>query len=94
MLERTQAEDRIAFYEAELACPPMPAALGYLWAAFLRLHRRRGSNGFGPNPITWPDIDSFSRHAQMKFAPWEIEIIEDLDDIYRSEQAKAMKSDG
>lgn len=93
VLARCRAPDRIAFYESELFCPPPPAALNYVWRAFLRLHGRRGSNGFGPNPISWPDIDAFVRQSGMRLAPWEIEIIEELDDLFRSEQAKAMKSD-
>lgn len=62
-------------------------ALNYLWRAFQRLHTRRGSNGFGPNPISWPEIDAFVRHSKFELAPWEIEIIETLDDLYRASQA-------
>jgi hypothetical protein len=65
--------------------------LDYLWRAFHRLSGRRGSNGFGPSPISWADIDAFVRYSKMRLAPWEVEIIEMLDDLWRNEQAKAMQ---
>lgn len=77
-------------YEAELAVPPFPQALGYLWRAFGRLSNRRGSNGFSVCPITWPEIDAFVRNARFPLAGWEIETIEELDDLFRA--ARASKS--
>ena len=61
----------------------------HVWNAFNRLSGRRGSNGFGINPISWPDIDAFVRYSRMPLAPWEVAIIEDLDDLFRIEQAKS-----
>lgn len=69
-------------------CPPMPPALTYLWAAFLRLANRRGSNGFGANPISWTELEAFSRLSGLRLTPWEIETIEMLDNLYRVEQAR------
>jgi hypothetical protein len=63
-------------------------ALQYLWIAFIRLSARRGSNGFGINPISWSEIDAFVRNSRTALAPWEVEIIEMLDDLFRAEQAK------
>jgi hypothetical protein len=70
--------------------PPFPTELAYLWRTFGRLSNRRGSNGFGPLPIGWPDLDAFSRMSQVKLQPWEIEIIEDLDALYLSGASKAV----
>lgn len=70
----------------------MPAALEYLWRVFLRLHGRRGSNGFAANPVSWPEIDAFVRNSRFRLAPWEIEVIEDLDAVYLVEQSKRAKS--
>jgi len=36
----------------------------------------------GPQPITWQDIDAFLRRSEIALAPWQIELIERLDDIY------------
>lgn len=66
----------------------MPEALAYIWHAFCRLSARRGSNGFSINPITWPDIDAYVRHSKMPLAPWEVRIVEELDDLFRQEQGK------
>lgn len=63
-------------------------ALMHVWRMFLRLSSRRGSNGFGVNPISWSEIDAFVRNSRVKVAPWEIEVIEMLDDLFRAEQAK------
>lgn len=89
MVERTRDPKRRAEREAELETPPFPLALEYLWRTFIRLSSRRGSNGFGINPISWSEIDAFVRNSQLTLAPWEIEIIEMLDDLFRAEQGKA-----
>lgn len=88
LIGRTVNPDRLAEHQAELACPDLPVALVYLWNAFCRLSARRGSNGFSVNPIGWPDIDAFTRHSKINLAPWEIRILEDLDDLYRAMAAK------
>jgi hypothetical protein len=90
LIERSRSPERISFYEAELAVPPMPMELGYLWRAFNRIRHRKG-NGFGPCPIEWPDIDAFVRNSRFCLAPWEIEVIEELDDLYMAEQAKVQR---
>lgn len=63
-----------------MACPPLPAALGYLLRAFCRMRRRKGG-GFGPQPLEFGDIESFQRLAGFRFTPWEIELLEQLDDL-------------
>lgn len=72
--------------------PEFPRVLSYLWARFTRLRNRRTSNGFGSNPITWQDMVFFSQLTGVQFRPWEIEIIEDLDNLDRSEQARSLRS--
>jgi hypothetical protein len=85
MLERPNLTAKArADYEAELTCPPFPEALEYLWNVFLRLSARRGSGGFGVAPITWADIDAFVRHSGIQLAPFEVRLIEDLDNLYRA----------
>jgi hypothetical protein len=66
----------------------LPAALGYLWIAFLRLAARRQSYGFGPVRLSWVEIDAFNRLSGTKLKPWEIEIIEALDDCWMAAQRK------
>lgn len=92
-LERAEIEDkarRIAEIEAELSMPPFPEPLDYLWRAYLRLRRRIASGFSGPNPVGWQDIDAFIRRAGARFAPWEIEVLERIDDLFvrRDESAQ------
>jgi hypothetical protein len=93
LLSRSRSPETIARYQAELACPPFPRALSYLWRTFQRLRNRRTSSGFGVNPITWVDLGEFTRLTGTRLAPWEIEVIEELDILDRNEIAKAMKPD-
>ena len=86
--ERRHRTDRVAQVlaevEAELTLPEFPKALAYLWRAYLRL-RRRAPGGFsGPQPVSWLEIDAFARRSGLALAPWEIELIEALDNIYLS----------
>lgn len=90
MLKRARSPKKIAEYEAALALPDFPRALGYLWSRFTRLRNRRTSSGFGSNPITWQDIVFFQQLSGVHFQPWEVEIIEDLDNIDRAEQARSL----
>lgn len=66
----------------------MPTGGEYLWRAFHRLSLRRGSNGFGANALSWPDVDAFVRLSGVRLEPWEIEIIEHLDVLFLTQQAK------
>lgn len=87
-MERARAKNkqqRVAELEAELFPPPPPAPLIYLLEVYHRLRRRKASAGFGVAPVEWPDIDAFCRHAQLHLTPWELEIIEALDDRYLME---------
>lgn len=88
LLARARTPEKVADLEAQLAGDPIPAAVAYLWNDFMRLRRRKASSGFGPSPIEWPDIDAYVRLSGRRLAPWEIEIIEDLDGIYLTEMSK------
>lgn len=87
LIYRTRDPARRAEREAELACPPFPEALRHVWTAFCRLSARRGA-GFSINPISWPDIDAYTRLSRMPLAPWEVRLIEELDDMFRLEHSK------
>jgi hypothetical protein len=84
-LDRATAKnqmDRAAKYAAQLKTPPFPPCLGYLWDAYHRIRRRKGAGINGPSPIEWPDIDAFVRLSGVHLAPWEIDLIETIDDIF------------
>lgn len=71
----------MAEIEAQLAVPPFPVELGYLWRCFIRLARRTPAGFAGPTPITFLDLDAFIRRTGIRLAPWEVELIERLDDL-------------
>jgi hypothetical protein len=67
--------------------PEFPHEVAYLWRAYHRIRRRKGG-GFGPAPIEWPDVDAFVRLSRFELAPWEIEIVEAIDDCFMIEQGR------
>lgn len=81
LLARAKTDEKRLELEVELTVPPLPPAMAYLWAAFLRLSSRRGSNGFGPSRLTHLEIETFQRVTGLRLRPWEVALIEALDDI-------------
>lgn len=91
-MERAKTPAKRAEIEAELAVPPLPRGSEYLWRIFLRLHARRQSMGMGPARLSWGEFADFQRLTGMRLAPWEVAILEQLDDVAlkdRGEKAKA-----
>lgn len=69
--------------------PKFPEALGYLWRLYLRLRRRIGHGFAGAQPLGFPDLDAFVRRTGVRLAPWEVEILEAIDDVYLQPDAWA-----
>ncbi|MHA6690600.1 phage tail assembly chaperone [Devosia sp. A449] len=92
-LSRARTPERRSEIEGELALPPFPDALRYLWTAFIRIRRRNAGNGFGATPITWADLDAYSRLSGLHLRPWEIETIERLDDALMTSMAELKPSE-
>lgn len=80
--ERQQQKRNPDYREPGLIGPPMPPAGEYLWTWFRRLHRRRRYGDSGPMPISTGDIRDWIDLHKCPLDPWEIEILEDLDDAY------------
>lgn len=57
-------------------------ALSYVWQAWVRLRRRTPAGFNGPNPITIEAIDAFIRRTGLRLDPRDVELIEDVDDLY------------
>lgn len=95
LASRARKPERRAKYDVVLACPPAPPELSYLRRIYDRLRRRKGGTGFGPAPVEWPDIDAFLRHSGLRLEPWEVEVIEDLDDAFMAapSNAKTLEDD-
>lgn len=62
--------------------PTLPPEAVYLWNHFTLLHAARTGNGMGPNPITYGELDAYSRMTGAAFDPWEVRAIRALDDAY------------
>lgn len=69
--------------------PEFPKPLLYLWHAYMRMRRRMAPSPLGgPLPLTWTEIGSFERLTGAHLAPWEVELVEALDDLYLVEYAR------
>lgn len=82
LLKRARTEVRKAEIEEQLALPDFPEELNYLWIDFWRLRRRVASTGFGVTPISWEAIDAYCRKTGRNYVPWEVQVIEALDDVW------------
>lgn len=61
-----------------------PEDLKYLWNWFQELNRARGSNGFGLSPISYSELDAWSRLTGRALEAWEVICIKDIDLAYLS----------
>lgn len=59
-----------------------------VWDYFLQLSNARGSNGFGGNPISYPDIAAWNELTETQVTPLEVKIIKRLDIIYLNHQVE------
>ena len=64
--------------------PPLPAAAEALWEIDLQLHAGRGGNGFGLNPVGWPEIAAWQRVTGTTLTPWEAETLVIVDRAVRA----------
>lgn len=75
---------------AQLAdAPELPDGLLYLWGWFMRLCAARGSSGFGPNPLSYAELDAFARLMGVTLQPWEVDTLRDLDVEFMRSVAQA-----
>lgn len=56
--------------------------MAYVWSAWRRIRRRKAPGFNGHNPIEWPDIDAFIRRTGTALDPFDIDLIEALDDLF------------
>ena len=68
--------------------PEFPASVGYVWSAWRRIRRRKAHGFNGHDPIEWPDIDAFVRRTGTMLDPFDIDLIEALDDLFLAKMAE------
>jgi len=71
---------------AALDGPDLPEDGAHVWAWFLHLSAGRGSNGFGPNPLSWLDLLAWTALTGIITRPAEIEAIMALDCVWLAAQ--------
>lgn len=70
---------------------PCPVIFYHVWGWFMELSRTRGSSGFGPNPISYNEIKSWSDLTGVLPNNMEIQGIMALDLAYMSVQAEELR---
>lgn len=63
--------------------------VSHVWDIFRKLHRQRGSTGFGPAPLTDQAIINYQSARKTRLAKWEIEAILRVEDAYMVAVAEA-----
>lgn len=62
--------------------PEVPIAGQRVWGLFLALTMGRTGNGFGPNPLSNAEIESYARMAREPIRPFEFEMLRALDGVF------------
>ena len=77
----------ISVYEATGVVPPelhrlqssdCPYSLYHVWVVFTHLSATRSSNGFGPNPITYQEIESYLNLGGIELTSDEVDILKNI----------------
>lgn len=66
-----------------LASPPFPEAMEYLWDWFMELDRTRTAGFNGPDPLTYPTIESWARLMDRSPSPADVEMLLQMDLVMR-----------
>lgn len=77
---------------ARLVGPELPAEIAHVWDWFDELHSARTSNGFGPNALTYSEIEAWNRLTAREVRPFEVEAIKRIDDVYLTLYAQQKES--
>lgn len=70
-----------------------PQALAYLWQWFVEICEVRGSNGFGPNCITYPDIAAWAQLTGSRPTPWDVGVLRALDRAWMTTYAGSRRTE-
>jgi hypothetical protein len=71
----------------------LPHSMYELWRFFIELHNSRSSNGFGVNPLSYTEIDSYFRLQQIVPEVWEVSTIKKLDSVALEAYAEQQKQE-
>ena len=60
----------------------IPVDMEHLWDIFWELNASRGSSGFGPSPISYLEIEAWTRITHKELTSWEISVLRQMDAAY------------
>lgn len=72
--------------------PEIPEGWEHLWQWFWELSAGRGHNGFGPLPLTWPDIAAWAHTGGIDLQPWQAAVFRAMDAAWLKEAATQSKA--
>lgn len=59
-----------------------PAGSAPIWNAFMRLSARRTMNSVGPNPVSFQEIEAYTRLMALPLSPRHVETLVEMDQIW------------
>jgi len=71
--------------------PPFPATHADIFQIYYELHAARSNNGFGANPISYSELEAYSRLTRRALGPWEVKMLRRIDSIFLLASSKAQK---
>lgn len=77
-----QVEKQIGKTPLALIMPPFPDILEDVWKLFIDLSNTRSQGYSGPLPITYSEIEAWSRITETPITSWEVSVIKRLDNVY------------
>lgn len=87
-LEAIDGKPRALAYKPEIGAHQMD-----IWRAFCDLAGARSSNGYGPNPIAWTEIDAWLRVTGARLDAWEVRAIRRMDAAFLDWAAERVKAE-
>jgi hypothetical protein len=82
-----QVERQTGAVIPDLHPDPPPPEVDHLWRWFNDLHNTRGG-GFGPQAISYAEIDAWARLTGSSPTPWEVSVLRRLDVAYLNHLAE------
>lgn len=68
--------------------PKVPYGSDYVWDLFWNLREGVGGNGFSPNPISYQELDAYSRLMGIRLSLFMVKAIRHMDNRYLGTLAK------
>lgn len=77
-----QVEKQTGRTPEDLLGPQLPSLVSHIWSAFLMLSAGRQTAMGGMNPLSYGEIEAWSRLSGVTLEPWELDAIKLLDAEY------------